>query len=468
MQTIKKVITSLIIFFVLNANAQNTPDFSKKLSKYLALQKERLHFNGTVLVACKDSIMYEKAIGFTSLENKVPLTLNSKFKIASVSKSFTGTLIAMAINEGKLKLEDKLTTYFPEYGLTKDWQQVTIKHLVTHTSGIPHWKGVKDYWSKKALLPLSTKQVLPLIFNMEVLFPPGDRVSYSSPAYYLLATILEYSYQTSYKELLKTKITDKLQLKNTGVFDETTIINQMTKGYHILANNKLIPAPYRNSSTLKGGGSLYSNTKDLLKWNMSVIDNKTWDKDLTKLIFSNTTNKTMPHNNNANYGMGWYIHSSNDRPKSYQVSGGTFGYSCISAIYPKDTLSIIILSNVSFLPVNTLWADIEKIVFNAPFELPEIITPKKIPKGILNNLKGTYVADNGMKLKVIAHNNQLFVKLGNHLPLEIILEHKLMFKARKINITFIFKKDSEGNIKTLTTTGRGEKHNFKKLVDYVK
>jgi|GEM_PF-2558276 len=455
MQTIIKIIIAFILLYTSSGYTQSNHDFSDKLSKYLSIQNKRLHFNGVVLIANKDKTIYEKAIGLASHELKVPISLDSKFKIASISKSFTGTLIAIAIKEGKLRLDDKIITYFPTYNLNDNWNKITIRHLVSHTSGIPHWKGLKNYFTIKSKLP---------IFKMNLLFLAGEKVQYSSPAYYLLATILENIYATTYANLLARKITDKLELRNIGVYNDTSILSNMVNGYHLLTDDNLIIAPYRNTAALKGAGNMYATAKDLHTWNKSLIDETSWKSSLTELMFTKTTNKTMPHNNNAFYGMGWYIHNSlQKRPKSYQVAGGTYGYSSISVIYPEEKMSVIILSNVSFLPINEIWNDIEKIIFNKPFKQPQVLISKEVSNDLLKKLIGTYLAPNGMKLRVIEYKSELFVKLGKNPPLKIILEEGLQFKAKKMNIKFMFKKGIDKKINILTTEGRGEKHEFKKL-----
>lgn len=464
MQTIIKAIIAFILFLTIKTSGQNTYDFSEKLTNYLSIQNKRLNFNGVVLVANQDSILYQKAMGMSSHELKVPLSVNFKFKVASISKSFTGVLAAIAEKEGKLKLNDKIAPYFSDYKLKEGWKHITIQHLISHTSGIPHWNGYKDYWAIKSKLSLTNKQILEDVFKMDLLFLSGDAVNYSSPAYFILANILEKIYKTNYTNILNRKIIKPLKLNSTGVFNERTIIPNKASGYHVLHNDSLIPAPYRSISTLKGAGNIYSNTKDMLKWNRSMLDTSFWGKDLLQTIFTKTTNKKMPHNNNAFYGMGWYIHENVlDRPKSYQVAGGMFGFSSISIIYPDKGLHVILLSNVSFLPVNEIWNDIEKIIFNKPFKLPELIKSKVISKEWLEKLTGAYVANNGMKLNVFIYQSKLFVKLGENPPLEIVSDQELIFNAKKINIRFMFKKGMTNKIEGLITEGRGEVHEFKRI-----
>ncbi len=118
--------------------------------------------------------------------------------------------------------------------------------------------------------------------------------------------------------------------------------------------------------------------------------------------------------------MGQYVHLKTlSRPMAYQTAGGTFGFSSISVIYPEEKMTLIVLGNVSFLPVNEIWGDLEKIVFDRPFKLPEIMKVHLLSKEEIGKYPGTYLTDNGMELKVAVFKDGLFAKLGNNPPLKI-------------------------------------------------
>src|SRR5690606_3553269 len=165
---------SIILFFFTllcfrqNSVAQST-NASKLLNQYLTIQEKRIGFNGVVLIAKNDTVLYKEAIGKASFELNIPLTINSKFKIASISKSFTAMLTTLAVNEGKVNLNDSLALFFPEL---KDslWRRITIDQLLSHRSGIPHNEGIIDYWLFKSLLPLNNKQSIAEIFKTKLLF----------------------------------------------------------------------------------------------------------------------------------------------------------------------------------------------------------------------------------------------------------------------------------------------------------
>jgi len=441
--------------------SQSHQNTNSKLLDYLKIQHHQIEFRGVVMVVDqKEGILEQHAIGMASLTHQIPHTLDSKFKIASMSKSFIALLVTMAEKKGKLRLDNRLSEYFND--LKSSWQEITIAQLLSHTSGIPHWSAFKDYWQEKSMIPLSDKQILNAIFEMELHSNPGDKASYSSPAYFLLATILEKVYSEDYQTLLKNKVLKPAGLQQTGVYDHQKVISKMSVGYHLKPDNSLIVAPYRNISTMKGGGSLYSTAADISKWCQSFLTNETWTDQEVRDTFTPVSNRKMAHKRNAQYGRGWYMQEEFEgRSAVNHISGGTYGFSTIAAIYPAEQISIVILSNVSFLPMDNLLEDVEKIIFNQPFEMP-LLADKTIQltDSQLAKYSGTYNSNNKMLLKIIQHEHKLYAKLGSNPPFEILPVANHSFYSGKVAVKFTFSPDNQGKMINLETERKGKIDNF--------
>ncbi|MGN7721175.1 serine hydrolase [Chitinophaga sp. 22620] len=423
---------------------------SALLHKYLTAQHERIGFNGVVLVTKNNRVLYQENIGKASQELNVPMSAGAVFRIASVSKQFTAMLVVLAAQEGRLRLDDSLAMFFPAL---KDpqWRQINLKQLLSHTSGIPHNEGISDYWILKSRLPLTKEQALAEISGMKLLFTPGTDMKYSSPGYFLLACILETVYQRPYASILEEKILQPLQMKHSGVYATGKIVPGMVSAYHLL-NDSLIVAPHRDFSLMKGSGDLYSTAEDLAKWNNSFAGNDTWKDSLQKLLFTIHASKTPA------YGYGWFIRA--DKRRAYFHGGGTFGCSALSAWYPDEKISVVILSNVSVLPVNELWNDIEKIIFNEPFELRNDRTIQ-MSAGELGVFTGRYTQGT-QALSILQADGRLYAKLGNNPAFEIFPEEKHKFFGRKVNVRFTFQLDGEGNVVGVEAEAQGEKRYFRK------
>jgi CubicO group peptidase (beta-lactamase class C family) len=440
-------------------SAQSTAP-GKLLHQYLTIQQKRVGFNGVVLISKNNQVLYQETIGQASVELNVPLSVSSVFKIASVTKSFTAMLVVIAAQEGRLKLNDSLATYFPD--LTEpSWRGITIDQLLSHRSGVPHNEGITDYWLFKSLLALNRQQALAEIFKTKLLFAPGTSVKYSSPGYFLLAAILENVYHKNYDAILKEKITQPLGMSHTGIANTRTIIPGMVSSYHLLGDS-LTVAPYRDFSLMKGSGDMYATASDLLKWANSFAGNQ-WDDKIKVQIFVPGPGNAFKNDGDP-YGYGWYIRSSADKLKTaYYHGGGSYGCSAMTVWYPQDKTAVVILSNVSTLPVNEIWADIEKIIFNEPFKLPEVNNKLVINAAQLKQFGGSYSsADGKMELSIIANNDQLYAKLGNNPAFEIYPDSSLGFYGKKVNIKFTFRQDQEGLTTGLVADGRGQIITFNK------
>ena len=426
---------ALLLGLSLNVNSQ-TKDFidTEKLETYLNAIHLKKGFNGEILVAKGKNILFQQTVGLASYENNLELEKGAKYRIASITKTFTGTLIAIAQKEEKLNVQDKAIDYIN--GLSPKFKDVTIEQLLSHTSGLPHNEGIKDYWHIKSKLQMTPEQVITEINTLDLLFESGSQMHYSSLGYHLLATILESVYNSSFENILKDKILNKLQMTETGIVDNLKIIPQMASGYHLVTDDSLVVAPYRNYSMLKGAGDMYSTATDLLKWNNSFFSNTLLSEKTNTNIFTQQTQK-----NNESYRYGWYM--SSDVPKKQNHGGGTWGYSTYNSMYPDKQISIVILSNISTLPISTIASDVEKIVFGQPFQIPSI---EKVSKESdkLEMYSGSFISETSKMVLIIKKvENSLYAKLGNNPPFEIYPKGNHQFFGKKIEIEITFQIDND-------------------------
>ncbi len=458
-----KILTTvfaLMYFYCPRGYAQSEPAAAKLLHEYLTTQHQRIGFNGVVMVSVNNHIIHQDAVGLGSNELNAPITPESVFRIASITKQFTALLTILAAEEGKFALTDSLARFFPEL-TDPTWQKITLHQLLTHTSGLPHNEGIASYWNVKSFLPLSDEQAITEIFGLKLLAEPGKETHYSSPGYYLLASVLEKVYQNTYANILAEKIGEPLRLSNTGVASSRKIIPRLTSAYHMLGDCMIV-APHRDFSLMKGSGDLYASAQDLTRWNSSLLDSKIWTREIKEQLFSVQNQQSM-HGREDAYGYGWFIRPGGNRTrKAYYTGGGTFGCSAISVIYPEEDMSIVILSNVSTLPVDELWNDVEKIVFGEDFKLPVIHKEQKLSVEHLGKMPGSYVAENGMKLSISLMGSQLYAKLGNNPAFEIYPEALFQFYGKKVAVALRFQPDDAGNVTLVEAEGKGQKFTFKK------
>lgn len=448
-----------VLGFLTRSEAQIQKEQTDLIDRYLSVQQQSIGFNGTVMIASNDSIIYRRSVGKASLELDAGFSSDPVFRIASITKQFTAMLVVLATEENKLALGDQLSKYYPQLGQS-DWSNITIRQLLTHTSGLPHNEGIADYWEKISFLPLSDRQATDEIFKLRLLSVPGTKSQYSSPGYFILASILEMIYHKSYGAILMEKITDPLRMDHTGVSKATDIISGMVSPYHLLAD-RLIAAPHRDFALMKGSGNLYSTAGDLLKWN-NALNGGHFTKTLTEQLF--TIQNSQPVNGRSeSYGYGWFLRRTSKRERDFNFTGGgTFGCSAISGYYPNAKISVVILSNVSTLPVGEIQSNIESIVFGDKFDMPVVRTAIVLQASQLDKFQGTYTADNGHQIAIFLNGAQLYAKMGSKPFFELYPSDSCLFFGKKVPVQIEFEKGLDDTIKGLNANLKGQSIHFVK------
>ncbi len=174
-------------------------DYSSIFDKYMQGQVNLYDFSGNILVAQKGRVVYKKAFGLANREWNIPNTIQSKFRIGSITKQFTAAAILQLVDMGKLNLEDKLSKYFPDF---PQGDSVTIHMLLNHTSGIKDYTSLNNFRSFERL-SLSKDSIVALFKNHPYNFKSGTQWSYSNSGYFLLGLIIEKVSQQSYNSYLQ-------------------------------------------------------------------------------------------------------------------------------------------------------------------------------------------------------------------------------------------------------------------------
>jgi CubicO group peptidase (beta-lactamase class C family) len=268
------------------------PDVVVTEEKVLAIEKlmdrfyENEQFYGTILIAVDGKILYQKATGYANRDSLIPNTLDTKFRIASATKPMTAMLVLQLVEEGKLRLDDKLTDILPEYPADKG-RDITVRHLLTHRSGIVGEPRVRELERIEKLYH-SRKQMLDLITGFDLVFEPGTRNEYSNFGYYILGAIIERVSGRSYDELLQEKICTPLGMENTLPDVTGTTYEKRAIGYHYNYFSGPELAPHLDMSFAFGCGHLLSNAQDLYRFDQALYgDDLLKDEELMRSFFDN-------------------------------------------------------------------------------------------------------------------------------------------------------------------------------------
>lgn len=241
-------------------------------------------FYGTILVAVKGEILYQRASGYADRDSLILNTLDTKFRIASTTKQFTAMLILQLLEEGKIDLEGKLTDYLPEYPEDKG-DGITVHHLLTHQSGIVGEPKVPNL-EKIEKLYHSTEQMLDLIASFDLASKPGARYEYSNFGYYLLGLIIERVSGKSYGDLLQEMICIPIGMENTMPDVTGAEFINRAKGYHYSYFNGPEIAPHLDMSFVYSFGHLLSTVNDLYLWDQALYGNQIFSNEMKELFFN--------------------------------------------------------------------------------------------------------------------------------------------------------------------------------------
>jgi CubicO group peptidase (beta-lactamase class C family) len=246
----------LAVFLQQAALAQ---DHAAKIQEVLAVAHKYRQFNGATLVAEYGKVVYKGAFGMANMEWNIPNTPDTKFRLGSITKQFTATVILQLVEQGKIKLNGKLSDYLPEY--RKDvGDKVTIHHLLTHTSGIPSYTSQPGFAENVSRNPYKVDEFVKKYASGNLEFEPGSKFLYNNSGYFLLGAIIERVTGKPYEQVLKENIFDPLGMKNTGYDHYDTIIPKRATGYSKTPDG-YTNAVYLDMSIPYAAGSLYSTVE---------------------------------------------------------------------------------------------------------------------------------------------------------------------------------------------------------------
>ncbi|MCI0486526.1 MAG: serine hydrolase [Blastocatellia bacterium] len=400
--------------------------------RYLAPYLEMKDFSGVVFLARDGKILLSKGYGMSNYEHRVPNTPQTRFHIASISKTFTAAAIAILQKKGLLSFDDKLSKFIPDY---PDGDVIKLEHLLTHSAGIP------DYWNLpdvgKIKMSHSTLEELVAWLKTKSLdFSPGTRNQYSNSGYTLLAYIIEKASKQTYEEFLREQIFEPLGMKDTGSFFHEPLILNRASGYDPwIGPMGLINAPYYSRSLLVGSGSLYSTAEDLYRWYQAIRNKRLFGLD----------SLAHPYGWGERKYFGRRLIEQNGRDPGFA--------SCLSA-YLEDDLCVIVLSNIESEAVARIKQDMTAMILGEAYETPQIRSPVPVAPKLLDEYEGRYEVSPDFVLTVEREDKHLFLKGGEgpYLPLEPLSDKKFFYK--QLYVSIIFERDASGKVTRLLWDGK--------------
>lgn len=357
------------------------------LSTYMENLAGSNHFNGVVLMAQKNQILFQEAYGTSSFQYDIPMKTNTRFRIGSLTKAFTAMAILLLHKEGKLDIHQTIDGFLPDF---KHAHRITIHHLLTNTSGLYNFTESPDYWETTMRKQTSLSDILLSVRDTPLNFKPGEKMAYSNTGYLVLTAIIEKTTELSYADFLQKRIFDPLGLVDTGVDDGRTVVKDLATGYTVWGDIK--NAEYVDMSFPLGAYGLYSNAADLFKWARALRNFQLIDEELQRQMFSDF---------DQGYGYGWFIDTEKQIAGHF---GDINGYVSHFALHLEEQLTVIVLSNINLTPVTKIAGDLQAIVMNQ-YESEEFVSTKEDPPA-LESISGKY--SNGMETIEIGYDKNIY------------------------------------------------------------
>ncbi|WP_188439247.1 serine hydrolase [Planktosalinus lacus] len=290
----------------------------------------------TVLIAKDDKVIYRKAFGMANLELNVPMKPESVLELASITKQFTSVAILMLMEQGKLSLEDPLSKFIADY---PRGNQITIHHLLNHTSGIKSYTDVAEFM-KLARTDMTPLEIINSFKDLPMEFEPGERYAYNNSGYILLGYIIEQVSDMSYEEYIQKNIFDELGMNNSYYGSRSRIIPNRASGYQPSGESHR-NAEYLSMTIPYAAGSLMSTVDDMFLWSKAIHHNTLISEKSKQLAF---TNNTLNDGKPTYYGYGWGVNELAGFT-SIEHTGGIFGFTTSGIYVPEKNIYSIVLSN---------------------------------------------------------------------------------------------------------------------------
>jgi CubicO group peptidase (beta-lactamase class C family) len=423
------LIASIIIPPVLQAQTN-----TKRILDSLLMTFPQNGAGGVVVVLDQGKIIYSGTYGYANIEWNIPNAVDIKYRIGSITKTFTALAVLQLAEKGQLSLKDKAKKWLPETDMD---DRITIEYLLSHTSGIQSGKK-------------------------ELEFNPGERMNYSNYGYILLGQIVSKVSGIPYEEYLKKNIFVPLGMNGSGYDHNENILAKRASGYRITEKG-FTNAPYMDMKVPGAAGGLYSTAQDLIIFEKSLNGNSIFSKSLLDSAFKPFV---LSDGSKAKYGFGWIVNNYRGW-REISTGGDIEGFNSYFAHFPDQKLTVIVLQNITML-MGADWSGGGRLAHHIidlvwGNELQPTVKIIELPKEKLQILTGIYefenateelISANGPSLIVTEENGKLFVQAKDKkIPVEPISDTEFIVPGMDISIKFLIGSNRKASDLTMNLMG---------------
>lgn len=372
----------VLLLAILGVRPPQGVDKAARIGELLSRYHEYAQFNGVALVAADGHVVFERAFGYANMEWKIPNTLQTKFRIGSLTKQFTSMLVMQLVQEGKLRLDGRVTDYLPDYRKATG-NRLTLHVLLTHTSGVPNYTS-SPLFATEMRNPQRVPSMVQRLCSDDLEFEPGTHFKYSNTNYIILGAILEKVTGKRYETLLHERILDPLGMTDSGYDHGEELIPNRAAGYDRLPGPRFRNAAYIDMSVPYAAGALYSTVGDLLTWDQALYRDGLLNAEWRKKMFT-------PFLNNYAYGWGSRVLPAGEAGAGEHINahaGGINGFSSFILRMPESRKTVILLNNIHNDGLGEIAFNIRNLLFGHEPAAPKrsILDPMSVElhsKGVI-------------------------------------------------------------------------------------
>jgi CubicO group peptidase (beta-lactamase class C family) len=355
------LLAATTLAFAHAASAQSTGGIVGRVDAFVKAEMQRQKVPGlAIAVVGKRGLITAKGYGLANVEHRVPVTSETVFQSGSVGKQFTAAAVMLLVEDGKLTLEDPIGKYFPD--APESWRSIKVRHLLTHTSGIPDYTE-KDLDFRR---DYTEDELAKIAATLKLEFEPGSRWNYSNTGYLVLGVLIHKASGHFYGDVLAERVFKPLGMKTTRIISEEDIVPNRAAGYRLVdgeLKNQEWVAPKINTTA---DGALYFTVLDLIAWDRGlrvkgVLKPESWAQVFAPVTLN--SGRTYP------YGFGWVVEQLAGQP-TQRHSGSWQGFVAYISRYLADELTVIALANLAGTDLERFVNGIAAIV-NPKLAVPE-------------------------------------------------------------------------------------------------
>lgn len=321
----------------------------QKVDAYL----QEKNFQGAVLIAKRGEVLFSQGYGLANAEHNISNTPKTVFRLGSITKQFTAVAILQLQEQGKLKIQDPISKYLPEY---PQGDKIEIRHLLTHMSGIPNITQFSNI-SQIQRHPSTPEEVMAYFKDLPLEFEPGSDCKYSNSGYIVLGAILEKVAKMPYEKYVQDHFFSPLGMKASYFDHNQSIIPHRAAGYGVGAHGEKVNAAFIDMSFPHGAGSLASTVEDLYRWDRALKEGRLLSKESTQKLFEIQASSEKNH---IAYGYGFFVDSEKH---TIGHAGSIEGFRAASYRHLDDDVTLILLSNQESTKAVALEQELYSLLF---------------------------------------------------------------------------------------------------------